>query len=129
MTVSLEALWDRVVEFGDRAYLVTMASDGRAHVVSVNPHTEGATLVVGAGSTTRANVTTKSAVTLLWPPHGDDSYSLIVDGEGEIVDSNDGVLAIRPTRAVLHRVAGASGDGPGCVPVMPVVWRGPSVPV
>jgi len=57
------------------------------------------------------------AVTLLWPAPGDEPYSLIVDGDGTVVDGVEGETLIRPTRAVLHRVVGASPDLPSCIPL------------
>jgi hypothetical protein len=51
---------------------------------------------------------------VLWPASFDD-YSLIVDGEAS---AKDGRLTITPLRAVLHRSAAASGDGPSCIKVL-----------
>jgi hypothetical protein len=126
--VDLQALRDRLGEFGDRAFLVTVGDDGRPHVVSVHVGTEGDLLVVAAGRRTSANVVARPGVTLLWPgPHGaageDDpgatEYGLIVDGTGELVGSEPPAVAIRPAAAVLHRLADTAGDGPSCVPVLP----------
>jgi hypothetical protein len=47
---------------------------------------------------------------------GEPDYSLIVDGTA-LAATGEGALAVAPTRAVLHRVAGAAGDGPTCRPV------------
>jgi hypothetical protein len=116
IAVALEALWERVAEFGPRAYLVTVGSDGHAHVVSAAPRREGAGVAVDAGNTSRSNVAANPAVTILWPPPGDGDYSLIVDGTAAARPGEP--LLVQPTRAVLHRVAGAAGPGPGCVPVL-----------
>jgi hypothetical protein len=142
--VDLQALRDRLGEFGDRAFLVTVGDDGRPHVVSVHVGTDGDLLVVAAGRRTSANVVARPDVTLLWPSPtspgarveagdsgcGDTAlgpgdtvalgeYGLIVDGTGELVGSEPPAVAIRPTAAVLHRLADTAGDGPACVPVLP----------
>jgi Pyridoxamine 5'-phosphate oxidase len=130
--VDLQALRDRLGEFGDRAFLVTVGDDGRPHVVSVHVGTDGDLLVVATGRRTSANVVARPDVTLLWPgpprppgPAGEDDdagateYGLIVDGTGELVGSEPPAVTIRPTAAVLHRLADTAGDGPACVPVLP----------
>ena len=141
MTVDLQALHERIGEFGDRAFLVTVGDDGRPHVVSVHVGADGDRLVVAAGRRTTANVTARPGVTLLWPspvspagaiepgesdcgdptdsPGHAEDYGLIVDGAGELVDADPPAVAIRPTAAVLHRLADTAGDGPACVPVLP----------
>jgi hypothetical protein len=141
--VALEVLRDRVSEFGSTAFLVTVGDDGRPHVVSVQVGTDGDALVVSAGRRTTANVAVRGDVTLLWPAPavpgsrvepgeagcggenlepgatvGLDDYGLIVDGAGEVVGGDAPVVSIRPTAAVLHRLADAT-DGPTCVPILP----------
>jgi hypothetical protein len=118
--VSLQALHDRIREFGGgaRAYLVTMGESG-PHVVSVEVRTDGELLMVDAGRRTTANVEANPTVTLLWPPVGGGDYSLIVDGTGELLGEDPPALSIHLSAAVLHRVAGATGDGPTCVRVLP----------
>jgi Pyridoxamine 5'-phosphate oxidase len=143
VSVDLQALRNRVGDFGSRAFLVTVGDDGRPHVVSVHVDTDGELLVVAAGRRTSANVAARPAVTLLWPAPTSvgvmvdatdtgcdrtpdsadfvalDEYGLIVDGAGELVDSDPPAVAIRPTAAILHRLADTAGDGPSCVPVLP----------
>jgi len=113
--VDLAALHDAIAEQGPVTYLVTMNDDATAHVVSVVVRHEGDRLVVGAGRRTRANIERQPAVTLLWPPGPDPDYSLIVDATFVSLDGEDATL--EPHAAVLHRVAGATGDGPTCLPV------------
>lgn len=117
VAVAIEALKDKVAEFGPTPYLVTVGADGRAHVVSVRARVDGANVRVSAGRTSRANAGANPAATLLWPAGTGEPYSLIVDGEADVDDADDGELVIRPTRAVLHRVADAPGDLPNCVAV------------
>jgi len=117
VAVALEALAAQMAEFGDHPYLITVGPDGRAHVVSVSSRLDGGQVAVSAGRTSRANAEARPAVTLLWPAAAGGPYSLIVDGEGALSDAESSALTIRPTRAVLHRVAGASPDLPSCVPL------------
>ena len=115
--VELDGLWERIGEFGNRAYLVTVTDDATPHVVSVVVDRVDDHLAVGAGRRTRANLGARPTLTLLWPPAADPAYSLVVDGTF-VADLDGGArIAIEPTSAVLHRVAGAEGDGPNCVPV------------
>lgn len=118
--MALHALHERIGEFGGRAFLVS--TDGRhPHVVSVSVALDGDRLVVDAGRRTSANVRAHPAVTLLWPPPGGEGdYSLIVDGDGQpAVRAEQGPMAIRPSAAVLHRLADAPGQGPSCITVLP----------
>jgi hypothetical protein len=113
IAVSLDELRAEVAKRGDAAFVVT-TGDGGPHVVSVRLDWDGDALVGGAGNRTATNVASRSVVSVLWPATFDD-YSLIVDGEGAAAD---GVLRIAPHRAVLHRSAAASGDGPSCIKVL-----------
>lgn len=117
--VPVEALRERLAEFGDGAFLITTSAEGRVHVVSAAPHFTRDNLVVAAGRTTRANVAANPLVTLLWPRSPDGAYSLIVDGRALADSNSDGEMAVTPSRAVLHRLADAIGDGPRCLPVEP----------
>ena len=103
--------------FGDVAYVVTAGHEGRPHVVSVTAAWEGDELVVGAGRHTSQNVESSGVLTLLWPAPPGSPYSLIVDGAARVVPDG-GAIAVRPTRAVLHRVAGADPSLSSCVTVL-----------
>jgi len=93
------------------AYLLSIADDGRAHAVAVRPSlAEGSLVVADLGRRTSANVAARPAVTVLWPPADPAGYSLIVDGQARI--DGDGVVAIAPERAVLHRPAQPAADAP-----------------
>jgi hypothetical protein len=71
-------------------------------------------LVAPAGSSTSRNAQARPSVTLLWPgPPGGD-YALIVDGAASV---RDGAIAVRPTRAVQHRLATADQALPNCVAI------------
>jgi ketosteroid isomerase-like protein len=113
-----------VARYGPVAYLVTVSPEtSRPHVVSVSLRWEGDTLACGAGTRTAAHVGSGADVTLLWsgPAAGDPAggdYSLIVDGPARMVDGPGGAtVVVRPVGAVLHRMAGATAEGPGCIPV------------
>ena len=118
VAVDLVALGKRLAEYGDRAYLLTVTDDHRPHAVSVQVSLDGDHLTTSVGRRTAANLAARPTATFLWPPAGpDDDYSLIVDGAA-IGPVGEGDLAVQPTAAVLHRVAG-SGEGPTCVTVGP----------
>lgn len=85
-------------------YLVTVNDRGQAHVVAVQPVVgESVVALDDLGRRTMRNVSPRSPVTLLWPPAEVGGYSLIVDGEVE--ETGDASITIRPSRAVLHRPA------------------------
>jgi hypothetical protein len=116
--VELGALVDCIDEYGPTAFLVTVNDDGTAHVVSVTVAVDGDHLVASVGNRTRANAHVRPTVTLVWPPRPNPAYSLIVDAEHVPGGGNaDTSIAVEPHSAVLHRVAGASGEGPTCLPV------------
>jgi hypothetical protein len=102
------------------AYLLTVTDDQRSHAVAVTPVGDGEGLRVdGLGDRTRANLSVRPAVTLLFPPVEPGGYSLIVDGTATV--GGDGCSVV-PSHAVLHRpadhAAGATSDcGNDCVPV------------
>jgi hypothetical protein len=75
---------------------------------------DGTRFSLEAGRTSRANIVTSDAVTLLWPGDG-GPYGLIVDGAAQLGDGD--TVTIAPTRAVLHRLAAASDELPSCVPI------------
>ena len=105
------------------AYLVTVDDDYRVHTVTVEPELRERVMDVGLiGGRTRKNVQRRSAVTLLWPPSEPGGYSLIVDGQAQIVpvadsDEDTAALQVVPTRALLHRNADPTtpGSATGCL--------------
>ncbi len=119
VAVDLAELSERVAELGPMAFLVTVGSGDRAHVVSVTADIEGETLTAGAGRTTAANVAARPGVTMLWPARPGGDYCLIVDGLGRVDGAGaDARIVVEPARAVLHRVAQAPADLPSCVTVL-----------
>jgi hypothetical protein len=102
------------------AYLVTVDNGYRVHTVTVEPGLRDGVMDVGPiGGQTRKNVENRSEVTLLWPPSEPGGYSLIVDGRGEVTDSDGDTAQLRvlPTRALLHRNADPDtpGSAKGCL--------------
>lgn len=112
--VDVETLAARLEEFGPGAFLITAASGGRPHVVSITATFVDGELVCTAGATSRANLISSETATLLWPGRPSDDYALIVDGTPQALDAEDPVR-VRPTRAVLHRLAVAPEDLPTCI--------------
>ncbi|MHB1444439.1 MAG: hypothetical protein ACYCTI_09130 [Acidimicrobiales bacterium] len=130
--------------YGNSAFLLTAASTGGPHAVSVRVAWDGAALLTRAGRTSRANLAGQPEVTLVWPsperagsgpsdssgagspgatngPTDDEGFSLIVDGKAEVVPGTEDQLRIVPTAAVLHRSpARHAEDPPGseCVAVL-----------
>jgi 16S rRNA U1498 N3-methylase RsmE len=113
IAVALDRLAEQLDALGPGAFLVTVGSEGNAHVVSVLVRLDGAELAAEVGRTSRANLASNPKATLLWPPAAGEPYSLIVDGTAELGTGD--LIAVRPERAVLHRVAGTSTEVPSCV--------------
>ncbi len=115
--VDLAALRAQIQRFGSNAILVTTSDDGPPHVSSVVVTFAGDDLAMGAGRRTRANVAQHPDVALVWTAEIDPDYCLIVDA---VVDEPPGEsLIVRPTAAVLHRLASAPGEIPQCRPLEP----------
>ena len=68
------------------------------------------------GNRTASNLSGRAAATLLWPAPPGVAYSLLVDVTATAPVAA-GPCTLRPDAAVLHRVAGAAGDGPTCLAV------------
>lgn len=117
VAVDIEALDEQITAYGPRAYLLTVTDELLPHVVSVEVALQDDLLATSVGRRTGANLASRPAATFLWPPPDPTvGYSLIVDGTA-VQPAAEGPLRVQPVTAVLHRVAGASGDGPTCVPV------------
>ena len=112
--MDLAALEPVVAELGPEALLATVTTDATPHVVSVLVTWRAGTIVMGAGRRTTGNLATNSIATLVFPTVRDGGYRLIVDGRATVTGDE---LTLSPTSAILHRVAGAGGDGPACIPV------------
>ena len=118
--VDLDQLADALTDFAF-AYLITVGDDYRAHTVAVDPVlTDGEFRVSSIGNSTRRNLSSHPAATLVWPPRERGGYTLIVDGRGDVTDEALRVDA-RSRRAASSRSAAAaptaSGCGDDCVPL------------
>jgi hypothetical protein len=120
--VPLDSLRAEIARLGQDAYVLTVSPDGRSHSVSVSVSWAGDDLVMGGGTKTLANATDRPLVSLLWPPAEAGGYSLIVDGTAR---ADDGLLVVRPTRAILHRRAPTSAGGSDCVALYPPAVNSP----
>lgn len=83
-------------------YLVTVGDDQRAHSLAVPAVLVDGRFTATAGRSTRANVTARPTVTLVFPPASGREYSLIVDGLAQVEGEQ---VLIEPTGAVMHRPA------------------------
>jgi hypothetical protein len=126
IAVDIEALAERVVEFGPHPYLLTTSDDGRPHAVAVTVTWDGPRLRAGVGRRSADNAGLQPLVSLLWAPVESGGYSLIVDGtaiidasgSGDATGSGSGSeILVTPTRAVLHRPAPGQNAGSDCAPV------------
>lgn len=118
--VDVHELADRMRDYGF-AYLLTVTDDQRTRAVAITPTAAdgGLRFTDGLGRGTRANLSVRPDVTVLWPPADAGGYTLIADGR---VTVDDDVATFVPEHAVLHRPAdhgtpGPSGCGNDCVPV------------
>ena len=118
--VALSELAEKIESFGPACYLMTVSDAAAPHVVSVAPawSESGEELAVSAGKTTLGNATARPTVTLLWPAPPGGDYCLLVEAAATVDTAADGSLTVRPTRAVLHRMATADAELPNCVTVL-----------
>jgi hypothetical protein len=97
--------------------LLTVSEDDRPHCSVSEVTWDGSALLVPAPRGWAASEALgRQQVTLLWPPAKPAGYSLIVDGTAKsIEDEGQTVVAVVPTRAVLHRRGEAtSSTGASC---------------
>ena len=120
--VDVSRLAETLQDYGF-AYLLTVTDDQRTHAVAVTPSMNGGGLMFsdGLGHRTRANLSSRPDVTLLWPPRDAGGYTLIADGRVTVADD---IATFAPDRAVLHRPAdhgtaptGVTDCGNDCVPL------------
>jgi hypothetical protein len=83
-------------------YLVTVRPDQRAHMLAVPTDMRDGALHAAAGGSTRANGEARPAVTMVFPHPAPGRYSLIVDGDLEVLETE---VVLHPTSAILHRPA------------------------
>jgi hypothetical protein len=103
------------------AYIVTVSDTGTPHVVPAGITQGDDGLIADVGERTAHNARGRPHVSLLYAACRPDDYSLIVDAVAS-VDAAGLRLTLRPTRAVLHRLAGVpypatSACGSDCIPL------------
>lgn len=102
VAVDVDRLAEELGTYGDQAYLISVDDDGRPRATSVQLTWREGTLRCRTGRRTAGNVSTRPAVSLLWPPVTEGGHALIVDGTAH--PEPDGEVSITVDRAVLHRV-------------------------
>lgn len=125
--VEIDELADRIAEFGATPFLLTTAESGRPHATHVVVALVDGGLQCGVGRKTAANAAARPTVSFLWPPVTPGGFSLIVDGEAEVLDAavrdaavldtETPALQVRATAAVLHRNASGDGYEADCIPL------------
>ncbi|OBG30806.1 hypothetical protein [Mycolicibacter heraklionensis] len=86
------------------AFLVTVGDDYRVRTTAITPSFDGTRLNIGpVGSHGRANLSSRTAVSLVWPARDVGDYSLLVDGQAELPEDPAGPVLVTPTKALLHR--------------------------
>ncbi len=124
IAVALENLREESARYGATPYLLSTGDDGRPHAVLVTVEWRDGLLVAKTGKRGTANVAARALVSVLWPPFEAGGYSLIIDGEGAVLEQGDNPrVGIKPTRGVLHRPAASpstpkEGCGADCVPLL-----------
>lgn len=101
---------------GVTPFLVYAGTDGSARINHVHASIETApeqttAICSGFGRGVVSHVEAGGTLSLLWPPNGDEVFSLIADGTGTL-DGDQ--LRITISAAVLHRPAPANGGPASC---------------
>lgn len=110
----LDQLREEISHYSTPPHLLSAGADGRAHAVAVRISWDGDQLLISAGKRSCANVAACKLVSVLWSPGVAGDYSLIVDGEGVVRGNGDDArIAVRITRAVLHRPAASATPAAG----------------
>lgn len=105
--VALEELETTSTAYGDTAYAVVNSTEGAPRVTHVRIRFVGDLIEIllgrGAASAARSN----PSMSLVWPATDDQSMSLIVDGQAEVLEepAPETMVRVRVTGAVRHRPA------------------------
>ena len=105
--VTIDDLFDQVERWGF-AYLTTVNDDDTAHLLALRPtpiERDGARRLRfdARGGRACTNAAMRPRVSMVFPPaEHSDGYSLIVDGDADVVET---FVDVSPTWAVLHRPA------------------------
>jgi hypothetical protein len=124
---SLDQLRTEISGFPSEPYLLTVTATNRPHCGTVTVEWDAAglhLLVSPPNSWPESEANEYRQVSLLWPPPKPGGYSLIIDGAASTVNSHGvTLLAVAPTKAVLHRRGAATPDngsscGSDCIPIL-----------
>ncbi len=103
--VTSEDLKKRLDEYGNSAFVVTVDAGFKIKVVNSSIFLEGAFLICTPGQGTLSNLKHNRSVTLIFQPHTEGGFSMIIDGDGEVLDPEEGTIKISFINGVLHRPA------------------------
>ena len=110
--VDIDQLPDRLVEYGNAAFVVTVGGGGVPKVVHVPVVWDGEVLRCTPGRGTLANLGDAGPVTLVFPGSTPDVHSMLLDGTGR-ADGDMAVISV--AGGVLHRPAPVTpGDEAHC---------------
>jgi hypothetical protein len=105
MEIPLSELTEAAASYGPTAYAAVSDPQGSPRVTHVRPRAEAGLLHFGLGRRSVQLLATNPHLTLVWPATSDQSMSLIVDADVIGAASEDGIVQVRPMRAVRHRPA------------------------
>lgn len=105
--VPVDELEAAAAAYGETAYAVVNSSEGPPRVTHVRVRFAGDTIEVLLGRGAASAAAANPLMSLVWPASADQSMSLIVDGQAEVLEepSPETAVRIRPTGAVRHRPA------------------------
>ena len=103
--VTSEDIEKRLDEYGNSAFVVTVDADFKIKVVNSSILSKEDFLICAPGQGTLSNLKHNSSVTLIFQPHTEGGFSLIIDGDGEVLDPEEGTIKISFNNGVLHRPA------------------------
>lgn len=92
-------------DYGNSAFVVTVAKNLRAKVVHSPIFLEEDFFICTPGEGTLNNLNDNRSITLIFPPYSEGGFSMIIDGDGEVIDPEEGTIKISFINGVLHRPA------------------------
>ena len=105
--VPLDQLEAAAADYGETAYAVVNSTEGPPRVTHVRVRFAGDTIEILLGRGAAAAAGENPAMSLVWPASADQSMSLIVDGQAEVMEepAPETVVRVQATGAVRHRPA------------------------
>lgn len=100
-------------EYGPKAYLLTMSSDG-PHTSHVSVVQDKSGLSCAVSKSAARNISEKTPVSLLWPPLEKGGYSIVVNADATKTEkAGIPTVKLALTKAVFHRPGQPTEDTPG----------------